>query len=353
MTTAPLDYAPPPPRSPRGIPLLVWPILVLALLLIFNFFFTPGFFHLTVRDGRVYGSLIDILRRGAPVMLLSLGMALVIATGGIDLSVGAVMAITGTIAAALIVRPDDSPLAFINVTHSLTLIILLSLAAAAIAGLWNGLLVALLDIQPIVATLILMVAGRGIARFPTSGQIVTFEHPGFEFLGTGGFLGLPFPVTIVVVVAILTGLLTRGTALGLFVESVGNNPKAARLAGVSSSRVKILVYVFCGFCAGVAGLISTADIKAADFNNLGLYLELDAILAVSLGGTSLSGGRFSIVGALIGAVLIQTLTTTILARGVPEPLTLVIKGMVVVLVCLLQSEKFRSRCKRLFKRGNS
>jgi simple sugar transport system permease protein len=333
--------------------LLVWPILVLALLLIFNFFFTPGFFHLTVRDGRVYGSLIDILRRGAPVMLLSLGMALVIATGGIDLSVGAVMAITGTIAAALIVRPDDSPLAFINVTHSLTLIILLSLAAAAIAGLWNGLLVALLDIQPIVATLILMVAGRGIARFPTSGQIVTFEHPGFEFLGTGGFLGLPFPVTIVVVVAILTGLLTRGTALGLFVESVGNNPKAARLAGVSSSRVKILVYVFCGFCAGVAGLISTADIKAADFNNLGLYLELDAILAVSLGGTSLSGGRFSIVGALIGAVLIQTLTTTILARGVPEPLTLVIKGMVVVLVCLLQSEKFRSRCKRLFKRGNS
>jgi simple sugar transport system permease protein len=156
-------------------------------------------------------------------------------------------------------------------------------------------------------------------------------------------LGLPFPVTIVVVTAVAIGLLTRATALGLFVESVGNNPKASRLAGLPAGWVKLSVYALCGLCAGLAGLIVTADIQAADANNAGLNLELDAILAVSLGGASLNGGRFSLIGSLIGAVLLQAMTSTILAHNVPPPLTLVIKGLVVVAVCLFQSPVFRRR----------
>jgi galactofuranose transport system permease protein len=324
---------------------LIWPLAALALLLIFDALFNRSFFYLHMRDGRVYGAMVDVLNRSTPVMLLSLGMSLVIATGGIDLSVGAVMAITGAVAASLIARPDDSPLAFIHVSAPIV-IIALSLIAALAAGLWNGLLVTALQLQPIVATLILMVAGRGVAQLLTDGKIVTFEDPGFAFLAGGSMFGLPFPVTLTLVAAILIALTTRGTALGLFIETVGNNPAASRLAGAPAAAVKMAVYALCGLCAGLAGLIVTADIQGADANNAGLYLELDAILAVSLGGASLSGGRFSLLGSLVGAVLLQALTTTILEHNVPPPLTLVIKGAVVVAVCLLQSPQFRAKFRK-------
>jgi galactofuranose transport system permease protein len=196
-------------------------------------------------------------------------------------------------------------------------------------------------LQPIVATLILMVAGRGAAQLITNGQIPTFQYKPFEFLGSGFLLGLPFPLMQAVVIFIVLTVLVRGTALGLMIEAVGNNPVAARLAGVQAGGVKVACYVLCALLAGVAGLIATADIKAADVNNTGLYLELDAILAAAIGGTSLAGGRFSLVGAAIGALVIQTLTTTILARGVAPELTLVIKAAVVVALCLLQSPRFR------------
>jgi galactofuranose transport system permease protein len=324
---------------------LIWPLAALALLLAVNAVFNPSFFHLQVRDGRVYGSMVDVLNRGAPVMLLSLGMSLVIAAGGIDLSVGAVMAIAGAVAASLIAKPDDSPLAFIHVS-SMPIIVGLALLAGLMAGTWNGLLVVFLRLQPIVATLILMVAGRGIAQLLTNGQIVTFDDKTFSFLARGSLFGLPFPVTIVAVAALVIGLLSRGTAIGLFIETVGNNPTASRLAGVPAGLVKLAVYALCGLCAAMAGLVVTADIQGADANNAGLYLELDAILAVSLGGASLNGGRFSLVGSLIGAILLQALTSTILTRGVPPALTLVIKGAVVMAVCLLQSPAFRAKFRR-------
>lgn len=321
---------------------LIWPAAALALLLLFNLFFTPGFFHVeTTADGRLYGSVIDILNRGAPTLLLSLGMTLVIATGGIDLSVGAVMAIAGATAACLIVRPEDSPLHFINVNGSLPLIILISLAIALVAGLWNGALVAFLRLQPIVATLILMVAGRGAAQLLTNGQIPTFDHPGFVALGSGAFLGLPVPTIIGALAVVAMLAIVRGTALGLFVESVGNNRVASRIAGVNATAIRIACYAASGLLAGVAGLIQTADIKAADVNNLGLYLELDAILAVAIGGTSLAGGRFYLLGSVLGAIVIQTLTTTILAQGVAPERTLVAKAFIVVGMCLLQSVAFR------------
>lgn len=315
---------------------LVWPLVALALLLAYNLAFTHGFFRIEVRDGRLFGSVIDVFNRAAPVMLLALGMTLVIAIRGVDLSVGAVMAISGAAAAFLIVE-KSAPL---------PVLIIVPLMVGLVLGAFNGVLVAYANIQPIVATLILMVAGRGIAQLITNGQILTFDNKGFEFIGGGYLFGLPFTVTIVAAMLLLTALLTRRTALGLFIESVGDNPTASRYAGIKVALVKVAVYAFCAMCAAMAGLIPVSDIKAADSNNAGLYLELDAILAVVIGGTSLDGGRFFLIGSLIGALIIQTLTTTILARGVAPELTLVVKAAVVLVVCLLQSEAFRTMAQR-------
>jgi simple sugar transport system permease protein len=275
-------------------------------------------------------------------MLLSLGMTLVIATKGVDLSVGAVMAIAGAVAALLVT--DGVP--FIDVSTSVPLIVLGGLVVATLAGVFNGVLVGKLGIQPIVATLVLMVAGRGVAQLLTDGQILIFSHPKFEQVGSGAVLGLPVPVWICAVAFVALGVLVRRTALGLFVEASGSSAAAARLAGVSSDRVIVSVYAISGLMAGVAGVIACADIKGADSYNAGLYTELDAILAVAVGGTSLAGGRFSLAGSMVGAVLIQTLTTTIVVRGVSPHATLVAKALVIVLVVLLQSPEFRARFAR-------
>jgi len=199
------DLPPLPDRDPRrgalrrrltGWSRRIWPLAALALILIFNYFFTPGFFHLVVRNGRVYGSPIDVLNRGAPVMLLSLGMTLVIATGGIDLSVGAVMAIAGALAAVLIARPEGAALSAVNLHGSITAIVAIALLAAIASGVWNGILVAWVRIQPIVATLILMVAGRGIAQLITNGQHVRFNNETSSPSPAARFLGCPLTETM-------------------------------------------------------------------------------------------------------------------------------------------------------------
>jgi len=311
----------------------LWPLAMLAVVWALNAAVTPDFARLGIRDGRLYGSMIDVVHRGAPVALLAVGMTLVIASGGIDLSVGSVMAIAGAVAARAIVAGDPS----------LVVVIVAGLLVAAAAGVWNGLLVAWLGLQPIVATLILLVAGRGVAQLITDGQIIVFERPGFEFLGTGALLGLPFTVWLAAGVAVVVGAALRATSFGLYLEAVGGNERAARLSGLPVGRVKLLAYTVCGLCAGLAGLTATADIKAADVNNCGLYLELDAILAVVLGGTSLSGGRARLLGSLAGALLMQTLTTTMLMRGIGPPYALVVKAVAAVAVCCLYSRPLRER----------
>ena len=319
---------------------LIWPLAALVLLCAFNLFFTERFFHVEWRGGHLYGTPIAILNHGSKVMLLSLGMALVIATGGVDLSVGAVMAIAGAVAAVGINRPDAG---FLPVVGA-------ALGVSLLAGAWNGALVAYGRVQPIVATLVLLGAGRGGAQLITDGQIVTFTDERLVFLGNGHLFGLPFPVTLVLVTLLVTSLLTRRTALGLFIESVGDNETAARLSGIDARKVKLATYVFAGLCAGLAGLVAASNIKCADSNNAGLFLELDAILAVVIGGTALTGGRFYLVGALVGALLIQTLTTTMYMRDVSADVAPVPKALVVVAVCLLQSPAFRAELLRLVGR---
>ncbi len=309
---------------------LLWPLLALGLLLLFNRFCTPGFFELGIRDGRLFGTLVDILNQGSKVMLLALGMTLVIATGGVDLSVGAIMAIAGAVMAQL--AGVSVPVAICG-----------GLGVALLAGAWNGLLVSVFRIQPIIATLILMVAGRGIAQLITDGQIINFEQPALVFLGNGTLFGLPFTLSLVLVMFILTAWLVRRTALGLFIESVGDNETASRFTGLPAQRVKFLAYVFAGFCAGLAGLVAASNIKSADANHAGLYLELDAILAVVVGGTALTGGRFQLAGSLVGALLIQTLSTTLYARNVSADIAPVPKAIVILTVCLLQSPVLRAK----------
>lgn len=323
--------------------LILWPLVALGMLLLFNQFFTPGFFGLEIREAHLYGTRIDILNHGAKVMLLALGMTLVIATGGVDLSVGATMAIAGAVVAQAVVALGWPPGAAIA----------LALGVSLLLGAWNGMLVAGIGIQPIVATLILMVAGRGVAQLITGGQIINFNDPALVYLGNGHLLGLPFTLTLVLVMLALTYGLTRGTALGMFIEAVGDNDVASRYAGVQARWVKFMAYVFAGLCAGMAGLIAASNIKSADANHAGLYLELDAILAVVVGGTALTGGRFYLMGSVVGALLIQTLTTTMYARNVSADIAPVPKALVIIAVCLLQSEVSRRWLRRVFSRRGS
>jgi ribose/xylose/arabinose/galactoside ABC-type transport system permease subunit len=312
------------PRLPRRG---VAQIVALVVILMVDRAVSPQFFDLRLQDGRLFGSLVDVLNRCAPVALLSLGMVLVIATRGIDLSVGAVMAIAGAIAASLADR------------HGLPLVLAAGLGAGLICGLWNGILVAVFGIQPIIATLILMVAGRGIAQLITEGRIVTFTSPDLAWLGNGNVMGLPVPVVIIAGMLILTGAIIRGSALGLLIEATGGNARASELAGIGTRFMILAVYSWCGLCAALAGVIAAADIMGADANNAGLWLELDAILAVVIGGTSLFGGRFSLVLAVVGALIIQAMNTGILLSGYPPELNLLLKAAVVLAVLLLQSPR--------------
>jgi simple sugar transport system permease protein len=290
-------------------------------------------------NGRITGSVIDVLNRGAPVALLALGMAPVIATRGIDLSVGAIMAIAGAVAAVTVQAGQPWYAA-----------VLLALLAGLAGGLWNGLLVAGLSIQPIVATLVLMVAGRGIAQLITGGTIVTFTDPALAALGSGTLAGIPMPIILAGAVALALIALTRLTALGLFIEAIGVNPQASRLAGIRTTGLLIAVYACSGLTAALAGIIAAGDIHGADANNAGLWLELDAILAVVLGGASLFGGRLSFALTLVGALTLQALKTGILLAGFRPELNLVAMALVVSALLVLQAPGLRAKVQHLTRR---
>ena len=332
-----------------------WPIIALLLVMLFNLLFTPGFFNIEIKDGHLFGSVIDIINRGAPLMILAIGLTLVIATGGTDISVGSIIAISVAVAASLI----GGEMVFVDgVQQYVSLVpmpiaIIITLIVAALLGLWNGTLIAKIGIQPIIATMILMVAGRGIAQLITKAQIITIYYKPYFFFGGGYLFGLPVSIYIVGIALLLIMLLVKKTSMGLFIQSAGSNPNASRFAGIKVDKVKMLVYTLSGLCAGIAAILISSNIKCADANNAGLFIELDAILAVAIGGNSMNGGKFSIPCSMVGALIIQTLTTTIYSFGVAPEITLVVKAAVVIVICLLQSEQFRSLIKNLatVKRG--
>ncbi len=317
-----------------------WPVIGLVVLVVLNLVLNPAFLNISILEGRLYGMPIDILNQGARGLVLALGMTLVIATGGVDLSVGSIMAAAGALAAVLLVEG-----------HGLAVALSAGLGVGLLAGAANGLLVSRFGIQPIVATLILMVIGRGAAQLMTDGEVVPINSAGFAFVGNGTVLGFPFAPLLAIALFLLAQLFLRRTASGLFVEAVGDNETASRFAGLGAARVKGLVYVFCGLCAGLAGLMAAANIRAADSYRMGENMELDAIFAVVVGGTALTGGRFLLLGSFIGALLLQTLTTTMYNLGVPPAVAPVPKAVLILVVCLLQSEHARRWFTSMVKGG--
>jgi ribose/xylose/arabinose/galactoside ABC-type transport system permease subunit len=298
--------------------------LALGVLLVFNALFTREFLTLQTLDVN--------LTQVAPIVIVAVGMALVVATGGIDLSVGSAAAFAGTFAAVLLSQASGP---FATPGVALLAALTLPLAAAALFGLLNGTLVTRLRIQPIVATLILFIAGRGFAEMLTDSNLRSFGHRGFAALG-GNVLGLPVQGFLMVAIVAVAAWVVRRTVFGRHVLVVGGNERAAVLAGVPVARVKLIVYAICSVLAGVAGLLNAAINSAADPAKIGLGIELDAIAAVAVGGTLLTGGRARIGGTLVGALTIQLLTYSLLAHGVQDEWALLVKAGAVLLAVWLQ-----------------
>lgn len=335
---------------------LFFPLAALAIILLFDLIFIPNFFNISYQQSHLYGSLIDILRNSMPVVALSIGMTLVIATGGIDLSVGAIMAIVSSVA-ALLINPFITGTSLAGIQNDpnfsnnpFWMVIILPLLVSLVCGLWNGWLVAYGKVQPMVATLILMISGRGIAQLITNSQKIQIFYKPFVFIGHG-WLILPFSFYIVVILFVIAWLLSRRTSIGLFIESVGVNSRSSLFSGINEKQVKLFAYVFCGFCAGVAGLIDTSNISTSDASSLGMNLELDAILAVVIGGTMMSGGRYSLMASAIGGLVMQAVTTTMYAMGVSANSLLAVKGVVVIFLILLYSQQVQDFIKKITRQN--
>ena len=338
----------------RALPAALWPAVGIVSLIALNAAIDllsrggPGlvgagaFLHIAVVDGVPAGPLLDILNYGATFAILGVGMTPVVGTRGVDLSVGSIMAISGAVAATMSV---GGSVPFMSIGSAL--------AVAALCGVWNGVLVSLAGIQPFVATLVLMVAGRGVAQMITGSQIVTFHDPALEYLALGRPSWLPLPFASLLASAVLIGTLVvvRRTALGMLLDAVGGNPEAARLAGVRSRLLVAGTYVFSGLMAGLAGLIAAANIKAADPFNAGRNLELAAIFAVVVGGTPQTGGRMSIAGAAVGGLLMQTLITTMYARDIGADVAPLPQALAILAVCLAGTPRGRHTLGRLWRRA--
>ncbi|HEX8180311.1 MAG TPA: ABC transporter permease [Pyrinomonadaceae bacterium] len=294
-------------------------LAALVLLFIVNAVATPNF--LDVNNFR------NILLQVAPTVLVATGMTLVIATGGIDLSVGSVMAMASAVAA-------------VSLGRGVGVAILLALVVATAVGTLNGALISGFRIQPIIVTLASLITGRGVAQvISNGGQLIPFDNPRFAWLGQGYLGPVPVQVVVMVLVVALAIFVMRATSFGRYVAAVGGNEAAARLAGVRVHRTKIAVYALSGLLAGLAGLVETARLSASDAQKVGLNIELDAIAAVVVGGTPLTGGRATVIGTLIGALIMQMITTSFNMNGVSFSWSLVIKAAIIVIAVYIQRPK--------------
>jgi galactofuranose transport system ATP-binding protein len=299
-------------------------LVALLLLIVFNVLRTPHFLS--------WQTLNVNLTQVCTIVIVAVGMTLVIGTGGIDLSVGSLMAIAGALA----------PLIFLNKSippgWGVPLAFVVPVLVSGLFGSFNGWLVTRFRIQPIVATLILFIAGRGIAQVVTNGNLQPFSMPAFQVIGLARPFGIPLQAILMALIVAIAVWALRFTVFGRQLVAVGGNEEAARLSGVPVSRVKLVVYFISGLCSGLAGLIVIAINSSSDANLVGLGMELDAIAAVAVGGTPLTGGRASVVGTLIGALIIQLVRYTLLANGVPDAAALVVKAAIIVGAVFIQQK---------------
>ena len=294
-------------------------LAALLAIIVFNFAVTPHFAS--------WQTLNVNLTQVATVVIVAVGMTLVIATGGIDLSVGSLMAISGALAPLIFLSPFGRAYPVLGVACAFVLPVL----ASGALGTFNGWFITRFNVQPIVATLVLFIAGRGIGQVMTNGNLQAFKNPTFQFIGMGRIFGAPVQALIMIALVALAAWMLRKTLFGRHILAVGGNEKAARLAGAPVARVKLIVYAISGICAGVAGLIVVSINSSSDANLVGLGMELDAIAAVAVGGTPFTGGQASVIGTLIGALILQMLRYALLANGVPDAAALVVKGAIIAL----------------------
>lgn len=319
---------------------LFMPIVCLLVIIVIAAITIPDFLNVSLKNGVPYGYPVDVINRASELVILAVGMTLVTAaSGGQDISVGAVMAVAAAVCCQIL---SGGEVSVNSLSAPIIIAFLAALAASALCGAFNGFLVAKLNIQPMVATLILYTAGRGIAQLITNGQITYIRVGSYQIFGSYiGKFPIPTPVIIAVLVVVIVYLILKKTALGLYIECVGINGTASRLVGLNSTMIKFLTYVICGVLAGVAGFVASSRIYSADANNIGLNLEMDAILAVALGGNVLGGGKFSLMGSVIGAYTIQALTTVLYGMNVSSDQLPVYKAIVVVIIVVLQSPVFQ------------
>ena len=315
-----------------------WGIVAIVALLALNVLKDPGYLAISINpnNGNLVGNLIDILRQAAPIMMIAIGMSLVIATAGIDLSVGSLMAVSGAVSMEFLKNVGSSS----SIGAALAAIGL-ALLVTAILGSVNGILVAYVGLQPFIATLVLMLAGRGIAKVITGGQNTAATNDAFRWIANGYVIGIPVVFIFAVLIVIAVGWIVRRSALGLMIEAIGINPKASRMAGIKPKGLLLTVYVLSGVLAGIAGIMSVGSVMTVDISRTGYQLELDAILAVVIGGASLMGGKFSLSGAFVGALLIATLDKTVLFLGISSSATPAFKAIVIIVICLLQAPRVR------------
>ncbi|MDR1569069.1 MAG: ABC transporter permease [Oscillospiraceae bacterium] len=323
---------------------LIWAIIAEILILLVCLLMRPDFFKIEYQPQTHmwYGSLIDIINRSAEITIIAMGMTLVIATGGTDLSVGALVAVAGALALKLLrwdVTVYNTPGDY--TVQPFILVLFVPMLVCLAMGMFNGVLIAKFKMQPIIATLVLMVAGRGIAQIATNGKQFTTLYAPFRFIGQGSLLALPMPIIISAVAVLGVSLFTRLTSYGMFIESVGINRNASRVSGIKSDTIILIAYALTGFLSGVAGLIYASRISSCDSNNAGLNYELDAILAVVIGGTNMSGGKFSLAGTVVGSIIIRTITTFVYYFGIVSESIMAFKALIIAVVIVLQSEPVR------------
>lgn len=313
-------------------------ILAIVGLIALNLIKDPGYLEISYSStsGGFVGNLVDIARAVAPILMVATGMCLVIATGGIDLSVGSMMAVSGAVTMEYLSQADAP-----TSVGAAAIAIALMLVVCAVLGAINGILIAYAGLQPFIATLVMMLAARGIAKTITNNANTQADNEPFEWLTNGYLLGIPAAILVAGGVAALVAVITRTSALGMMIESIGINPEASRLAGINRRAFLIMVYVASAALAGVAGIFAAGSVMTVNVAQTGQLLELDAILAVVIGGTSLAGGRFSLAGAAIGAVLIATLDKTIVFLGIPSATTPAFKAVVIIALYVAQSSRVR------------
>lgn len=330
---------------------IVIPIAALLLLTIFNLIADPSFFNITLSDNSngdpvLGGNLITIIDNGSELAILAIGMTLVTAaSGGQDISVGAAIAISGSALLRVLCGGERTVDTFKN---PLILAFLIACLVSMAFGAFNGVLVAFFKIQPMVATLILFTAGRNIACWINNSELPVVNDERLGYFGNY-IPGIPIPTPFLIAVAcfIITFLIMKFTNISLYVQSVGINEKSSRLNGLNPELIKLMTYVFLGLCVAVAALIKVGRISQINYSVIAKDIEMDAILAVALGGNALGGGKFSIASSILGAYVIQFLTTTLYKFEVNAAALPAFKAVVVILLVVMSAPTVREKFSRL------